>query len=181
MTDGRFSLAGQRAVVTGAGRGIGRAIVVALAEAGADVALLARTASELAETQRLGAALGRRAIAVPVDVGAGASIRDAAAEVLAFFDGTADLPVNTAGTSGRQSLLEMTEAEWDCVLDVNFKGTFLCTQAFAAPMFAQRRGKIVNIASTFGFVGHPNRASYAASKGGVVQLTRQLVDDDLSR
>lgn len=174
MTDGRFDLAGQRAVVTGAGRGIGKAIALALAESGADLALLARTASELAETQRAVEGLGRRAIAVTVDVGNGASIRSAAAQALDFFGGTADILINNAGTVGRQSILEMTEDEWDRVLDVNLKGTFLCTQAFAAPMIAQGRGKIVNIASTFGFVGHPNRASYAASKGGIVQLTRQM-------
>jgi NAD(P)-dependent dehydrogenase (short-subunit alcohol dehydrogenase family) len=68
----------------------------------------------------------------------------------------------------------MTEDEWDRVLDVNLKGLFFTTQAFTAPMIAQGRGKIVNIASTFGFVGHPNRSSYAASKGGIVQLTRQM-------
>jgi 2-deoxy-D-gluconate 3-dehydrogenase len=68
----------------------------------------------------------------------------------------------------------LTEDEWDRVIDTNLKGTFLCTQAFVPPMIAQGRGRIVNVASTFGMVGHPHRASYAASKGGVVQLTRQL-------
>ena len=174
MTSGRFGLDGQRAVVTGAGRGIGKAIALALAEAGADVALLARSADELAATRGAVEALGRRAIVLPTDVGDGASLRDAPGRALDFFGGGVDILVNNAGIAGRQSLLEMTEEEWDRVFDVNLKGTFFCTQAFAAPMIAQGRGKIINIASTFAFVGHPNRASYAASKGGVVQLTRQL-------
>ena len=171
---GRFDLTGQRAVVTGAGRGIGKAIALALAEAGADVALLARTPSELATTQGLIEERGRRAIALPTDVGDGAQIRRAAERALDFFGGGVDILVNNAGTVGRQSILEMTEDEWDVVLDVNLKGTFLCTQAFAPPMIAQGRGKIINLASTFGMVGHPNRASYAASKGGIIQLTRQM-------
>ena len=169
-----FELTGQVAVVTGAGRGIGRAIALALAEAGADVALLARTGDELTETRAAVEALGRRAVAALVDVSDGASVRRAAAEVLAFFAGRVDILVNNAGVAGRMSIIDLTEEEWDRVLDTNLKGTFLCTQAFVPPMIARGRGRIVNIASTFGMVGHPDRAAYAASKGGIVQLTRQL-------
>jgi len=169
-----FELTGQIAVVTGAGRGIGKAIALALAEAGADVALLARTGDELAETRAAVTALGRRAVAVLVDVSDGASVRRAAGEVLAFFDGRIDILVNNAGQVGRMSIIDQTEEDWDRVLGTNLKGTFLCTQAFVPPMIAQGRGRIVNIASTFGMVGHPDRAAYAASKGGIIQLTRQL-------
>ena len=170
----RRRFAGKVAVVTGAGRGIGKAIALALAESGADVALISRTASELAVTREAVEAKGRRALAVTADIGDGAAVRRAASEILAYFDGRLDILVNNAGVVGRQSILDMTEDEWDRVLDINLKGTFFTTQAFVPPMIAQRRGKIINLASTFGFVGHPDRASYAASKGAIVQLTRQM-------
>ena len=169
-----FDLTGQIAVVTGAGRGIGKAIALALAESGADLGLLDRTTAELAETQAAVAAFGRRAVLAAVDVSDGGSVRRAADEILAAYDGRVDILVNNAGIAGRQSLLETTEEEWDRILDTNLKGTFLCAQAFAPPMIAQGRGRIVNLGSTFGLVGHPNRAAYAASKGGILQLTRQL-------
>jgi 2-deoxy-D-gluconate 3-dehydrogenase len=108
------------------------------------------------------------------DVSDGASVRQGASAVLAAFAGRVDILVNNAGTVGRSSIVSMPEEEWDRVLGTNLKGTLLCTQAFAPPMIAQGRGRIVNIASTFGMVGHPDRAAYAASKGGIVQLTRQF-------
>ena len=169
-----FDLTGQIAVVTGAGRGIGKAIALALAESGADLALLDRTTGELGETRAAVEAFGRRAVVAAVDVSDGTSIRRAASEVLAAFDGRADILVNNAGIAGRQSILETTEEEWDRVIDTNLRGTFLCTQAFVPPMIARGHGRIVNLGSTFGLVGHPNRAAYAASKGGIMQLTRQF-------
>lgn len=169
-----FDLSGQVAVVTGAGRGIGRAIALALAESGADLGLLDRTTEALAETQAAVAAFGRRAVAAAADVSDGASVRRAADDLLAAYDGRVEILVNNAGIAGRQSILETTEEEWDRVLATNLKGTFLCTQAFVPPMIAQRNGRIINLGSTFGLVGHPNRAAYAASKGGIIQLTRQF-------
>src|SRR3954447_5795877 len=103
MAGARFSLEGQAAVVTGAGRGIGKAIALALAESGADVALLDRTVAELAETHSAVEALGRRALAVAADVSDVATVRRAATEILAFFDGHLDILVNNAGVVGRQS------------------------------------------------------------------------------
>ena len=169
-----FELTGQVAVVTGAGRGIGKAIALALAASGADLGLLDRTTGELSETRSAVEAFGRRAVVAAVDVSDGTSIRRAASEVLTAFDGRADILVNNAGIAGRQSILETTEEEWDRVIDTNLRGTFLCTQAFVPPMIAQGHGRIVNLGSTFGLVGHPNRAAYAASKGGIMQLTRQF-------
>ena len=174
MVTSPFDLTGQIAVVTGAGRGIGKAIALALAESGADLGLLDRTTEQLAETGVAVAAFGRRAVVAAVDVSDGASIRRAASEVLTAFAGRADILVNNAGIAGRQSILETTEEEWDRVIDTNLRGTFLCTQAFVPPMIAQGRGRIINLGSTFGLVGHPNRAAYAASKGGIIQLTRQF-------
>ena len=173
MVASPFDLTGQIAVVTGAGRGIGKAIALALAESGADLALLDRTTEQLAETRAAVAAFGRRAVVAAVDVSVGVSIRRAASEVLAAFAGRADILVNNAGIAGRQSILETTEEDWDRVIDTNLRGTFLCTQAFVPPMIAQGRGRIINLGSTFGLVGHPHRAAYAASKGGIIQLTRQ--------
>ena len=169
-----FELTGQVAVVTGAARGIGKAIALALAEAGADLALLDLTVEALAETQAAVEAFGRRAFVTAADVSDRASVGRAADAVLAFFGGQTDILVNNAGQVGRMSILDQTEEDWDRVLGTNLKGTFFCTQAFVPPMIAQQRGRIVNLGSTFGVVGHPDRAAYAASKGGIIQLTRQL-------
>jgi gluconate 5-dehydrogenase len=170
----RFGLDGQTAVVTGAGRGIGRAVALALAESGADVVLWSRTMDELAAVRDEIECLGRRALAQAVDVSDRAGVRRGAAQALERFGGRIDILVNNAGVANRDPLEDLTEEDWDRVIDVNLKGTFLCVQAFAPAMVERGRGKIVNLASTFGFVGYPNRAAYAASKGGIVQLTRQL-------
>ena len=174
MAAARFDLTGRRAVVTGAARGIGRAIALALAESGADVALLDRLPAEVEATANEVRALGRRALALTTDVSDGATVGATAADVLAFFAGRVDILVNNAGVVSRQSILDATEAEWDHVMDVNLKGTFVCTQAFTPAMIAGGGGKVVNLGSTFGVVGNPDRAAYAASKGGIIQLTRQM-------
>ncbi len=169
-----FRLDGQTAVVTGAGRGIGRAIALALAESGADVVLMSRTAGELETLRGEIEALGRRALALSVDVSEAASVRAGAEEALARFDGRVDILVNNAGVANRNPVVDLPEEDWDRVLDINLKGTYLCIKAFVPQMIERRRGKIVNIASAFSVVGYPNRAAYAASKGGIAQLTRQL-------
>ncbi len=174
MTGGPFSLAGQAAIVTGAGRGIGRATALALATLGADVALLSRTGAELATVRDEIAALGRRAVPLVADVADGPSVRAALDEALAAFEGRIDILVNNAGGGGRVGIAELTEEEWDRIVAVNLKGAFLCVRAVAPTMIARGRGRIVNLTSIFGVVGYPNRAAYAAAKGGLVQLTRQL-------
>ena len=174
MAAGRFNLDGRTAVVTGAGRGIGKAIALALAEVGADVALLSRTITELEAVRGEIDALGRRALALAVDVRDAASVAEGAREVLAHFDGRVDILVNNAGVANRDRVVDLSEDDWDRVIDVNLKGTYLCTKAFAPQMIERGRGKIVNVASAFSVVGDPNRSAYAASKGGVAQLTRQL-------
>ena len=168
-----FSLDGRTAVVTGAGRGIGRAIALALAEAGAAVALMARTAAEVEAVRDEIMTLGQRALALAVDVADSASVRRGAAEALAGL-GRVDILINNAGVANRSPITELEEADWDRVIEVNVKGIYRCVKAFAPQMITRGQGKIVNVASTFGIVGHPNRAAYAASKGAVVQLTRQL-------
>ncbi len=169
-----FRLTGQVAVVTGSGRGIGRATALALAEAGATVMLLSRTASELEAVRDEIVAAGGRAIPVVADVTDSESVRAATEAVLAASGGRVDILVNNAGGGGRFALADLTEENWDRIVDANLKSTFLCTRAFVPQMLAQGRGKIVNLASIYGVVGYPERVAYAAAKGGIVQMTRQL-------
>jgi len=170
-----FRLDGQRAVVTGAGSGLGRAIAVGLAAAGADVAATELPGKEAAAAQTVRAieALGRRGLALPLDVTDLRSIQEMAARAEAEL-GPVDILVNNAGINIRKPALEVMEEDWDRVLDVNLKGVFFCSQAVGRQMVARRRGAIVNVASINGVVGYYERAAYCASKAGVVNLTRVL-------
>lgn len=168
-----FDLSGQVALVTGASKGLGRAMAVGLARAGADLALCARDLDGLAETRGAVEALGRRAEIFPLDVLDAASVRRAVAEALAAY-GRIDVLVNNAGVNVRKPALELSEEEWDRVLDTNLKGYFLVAREVGAHMVARGRGKVVNVSSIFGAVGMNNQLAYAASKGGVVQLTKVL-------
>lgn len=166
-------LKGKVALVTGAGRGIGRAIALGYAGEGADLVLTARTARDVQETARQVQALGRRALPLALDV---CSTQDAATAVLqclAAF-GRLDILVNNAGTTVVGPTVDLAEAEWDQVMDTNLKGTFLMSQAAARVMLPAGAGVIINIGSICSVVGLPGRAAYCASKGGVVLLTRAL-------
>jgi 2-deoxy-D-gluconate 3-dehydrogenase len=168
-----FRLDGRIALVTGAGRGLGRAAALGLARAGADVALASRNATELAETGRAVEALGRRSLVVPTDVTDEAQVDDLAEAVLSTFS-RIDVLVNASGTALVKPLLETEASEWRRVLDTNLTGTYLCCRALGAHMVAQHSGRVVNIASVDGLKGSANVAAYSASKGGVVALTRAL-------
>jgi 3-oxoacyl-[acyl-carrier protein] reductase len=159
------------AVVTGAARGIGRAIAERLAAEGADVALCDLKEEWLAETAEAVGALGRRAECVGVDVSSGAAVDGAVASAIKAF-GRVDILVNNAGITKDTLLVRMSEEEWDAVLDVNLKGSFLFTKAVAKPMMKQRSGAIVNIASIIGLIGNAGQCNYAASKAGVIALTK---------
>jgi NAD(P)-dependent dehydrogenase (short-subunit alcohol dehydrogenase family) len=168
-----IDLGGRVAVVTGAGRGIGRAISVALAEAGADLVLAARTASQLEGTAEEVRSKGRRAMVVPTDVsdkGAVERLMTAAIETL----GGLHILVNNAATMSPGPTLELSEEQWDRVIDVNLKSVFLCTQAAGRHMVGQRYGKIVNVASTGGEIASPMNASYHASKAAVILFTKSV-------
>ena len=166
-------LDGKVAVVTGGGRGIGRGIAERFARAGADLVIVGRGADALDAAHAAIERLGRRCVAVTADVrdpGAGVRIADRA--VSAY--GRLDILVNNAGINHRTPALDVTEAEWDEVVDTNLKAVFFCAQAAARVMLAAGGGSIVNVGSTMSFVALPNRATYCASKGGVATLTKQL-------
>lgn len=169
-------LDGAIALVTGAGSGIGRALAVAMAEAGADC-VMTELPARLAELDAVAAAVsavGRRALAVPLELPNLASIDAAVAAAVREF-GRVDILVNNAGINIPRPALDVSEEDWDRVLDVNLKGTFFMSQRVARSMVASGRGgKIINVASQNGVVGYYKRAAYCASKAGVVNLTRVL-------
>lgn len=168
-----FDLSGRKAIVTGGGRGLGRAIAVGLAQFGADVALVARTAAELDETARLVRAEGRLALTYPADVSRKSEVERVVNDVAAQWE-RIDILVNNAGVDAARPALDYAEDDWDFVLDVNLKGYFLFAQACARHMKAQGRGAIVNNSSICGEVAIKNIVAYNASKGGVNMLTRTL-------
>jgi len=165
---GAFDLSGKAAIVTGANTGIGQAVAVALAEAGADVTLAGRSpADETAERIR---ALGRGAVPIEADL---ATI----APVQRVVDETLDILVNNAGIIRRADAADFSEADWDAVIDTNLKSLFFLCQAAGRQMLAQGSGKIVNIASLLSFQGGIRVPSYAAAKSGVAGLTRALANE----
>jgi 2-deoxy-D-gluconate 3-dehydrogenase len=175
-----FRLDGQVAFVVGASRGIGQSCAIGLASAGADVALAARDTARLAATAEAVADAGRQHSTHVVDVRDVASIEEVVREVLDRH-GRIDVLVYASGTNVQQAALDVTEAAWDTVVDTNLKGAFFTCQAVGRAMVERGSGRIVNIASTFSVVGFPNRASYAASKGGLVQLTKVLALEWISK
>jgi 2-deoxy-D-gluconate 3-dehydrogenase len=168
----QFSLEGQVAVVTGANTGIGQGIAVALAEAGADVVAVGRSAAD--ETGERVKALGRRFAQVSADLGDVKVVERVAEEAFAAF-GRVDLLVNNAGIIRRADSLDFTEEDWDAVMDVNLKSVFFLTQQIARRwVSADRGGKVINIASMLSFQGGIRVPSYTASKSGVAGLTKLL-------
>jgi 3-hydroxybutyrate dehydrogenase len=161
------------ALVTGGGRGIGKAIALRFAGAGIDVAVAARSRSEIDAVASLVADLGRRAFAVQLDVSDPGDVRRAFAEVRNSF-GTVDILVNNAGIA-RSALLWRTDDElWRSIVDTNLSGTFYCMREALPGMLERQWGRIVNVASVAGKVGSPYISSYTASKHGVVGLTRSV-------
>ena len=173
-------LASQVAIVTGGARGIGREIALALAREGADVALFDVNPDQLAATAAELAALGRRAEGIIVDVTDGKQVDEGVAKVLDKL-GRIDILINNAGITKDGLLIRMDDAQWDRVLNINLKGTFLCTRAVAKHMLKARRGRIVSIASIVGLIGNPGQANYAASKAGIIGLTKAVAKELASR
>ncbi len=165
--------AGKRALITGAGRGIGRAIALAFAEQGCDIAAAARTESELAETVALAQQRGRRAAAYPCDVADPDQVAAMAQAALSDF-GAIDILVNNAGYACFKPFMELTLEEWRRTLDVNMTGIFLCCRALLPHMIARRSGCIINISSVSGLRPIMHQSAYCASKHGVNGLSVTL-------
>jgi 2-deoxy-D-gluconate 3-dehydrogenase len=175
-----FKLDGKVALVTGAGRGLGQAMAIALAEAGADVAGLGTTS--LDETASQVKALGRRFLPLKVDLleAHTEGMTEVVAQVVAGL-GSLDILVNNAGTIRRAPVLEFSEKDWDDVMQVNLKSTFLLSQAAGRVMAARGTGKIINIASMLSFQGGIRVASYTASKSGMAGITRLMANELASK
>ena len=173
-------LENQIAVVTGAGRGIGRAIALKFADQGADIAAVDLKTDFVQETVEEVRKLGRKAWAVAANVSEAASV-EAAVEQILKEAGRVDILVNNAGITKDGLLMRMSEADWDAVLDINLKGTFLFTKAFSRAFVKQRSGRIVNIASVIGLIGNAGQCNYAASKAGVIGFTKSVARELASR
>ncbi len=173
-------LANQIAVVTGAGRGIGRAIALKFAAEGADVACVSRTQENSEKVAGEIRALGRKAWAHAVDVADAAAVSAAAGKILADCS-RVDILVNNAGVTRDDLLMRMSEADWDAVLDTNLKGAFLFTKAFSRSLLKQRSGRIINVASVIGLIGNAGQCNYAASKAGLIGLTKSVAREMASR
>jgi 3-oxoacyl-[acyl-carrier protein] reductase len=173
-------LANQIAVVTGAGRGIGQAISLKLAGAGADVVCVDLKTEFCDETVQRVQALGRKAWSFAGNVADATGVEAVAEQILAAA-GRVDILVNNAGITRDTLLMRMSEADWDAVLDINLKGTFLVTKAFTRAFLKQRAGRIINIASVIGLIGNAGQCNYAASKAGVIGFTKSVAREVASR
>ncbi len=173
-----MQLENQVAFITGARRGIGRAIALKFAQNGADCVLLARTAPEELATEIR--ALGRRAAALAVDVADAEAVEKAVKEVAKEF-GRIDILVNNAGINDDGLLIRMKLEQWQRVLDVNLSGAFYATKAVARPMLKQESGRIINITSVIGQMGNAGQANYAASKAGLIGFTKSVAKELGSR
>jgi 3-oxoacyl-[acyl-carrier protein] reductase len=176
----KIDLSGRRAVVTGASRGIGRAIATRLAEAGAAVVTVATSAENAQAVARQIVERGGVAHGFACDVSDAASVAALAESAIAALGGV-DILVNNAGVTRDGLVMRMSEEDWDRVLDTNLKGAFHVVKAFAKPLLRSKHGRIVNVASVVGLAGNAGQANYAASKGGLVAFTKSLAKELGSR
>lgn len=177
MTNEAFSLQGKNAVVTGAGTGIGRAISLAFADAGAQVACIDLNEKAAAETASLIRTGGRHAIVVRCDVSSEGDVIAAAAKVVAAFPAIHVLVNGAAGHDPNGTVLELSLSDWNRVMAVNVGGAFLMSRAFLPAMIAAGGGSIIHIASQMGSVAAPRRAVYCTSKGALIQFARAMATD----
>lgn len=176
-----WDLSGKAALVTGASRGIGRAIAIGLAEAGADVAVnYSGSEAAAAETVQAIEALGRKAIMIKANVGKAAEFDEMTAKTLEAF-GKLDILVNNAGITRDNLIMRMKEEDFDEVIETNLKGVFNGLKAVTRPMMKQRSGRIINISSVVGVLGNAGQANYVAAKAGVIGLTKSAAKELASR
>jgi len=167
-------------LITGGARGIGRAITLLFAQEGADVVIIDVNLQEAEKAAGEIAALGRKSLALQVNVTDYRKVEEAVNKILDKFT-KVDILVNNAGITKDNLLLRMSEAEWDAVLNVNLKGSFNCIKAASRAMIKQRSGRIINIASIIGIIGNAGQANYAASKAGIIALTKTAAKELASR
>jgi 3-oxoacyl-[acyl-carrier protein] reductase len=177
-----FDLTGKVALVTGGGRGLGRAIALAFARQGADLAVNYRGDTEAAEAV-VGEirGMGRQAIAVQGDTSQGRDACEAIVKAAIDEFGTVDILVNNAGITRDNLLMRMDADDWDAVIDTNLSGPFWMTRAIARPMLKARSGRIINMSSAAGRMGNPGQANYAAAKAGLIGLTKTTARELASR
>jgi 3-oxoacyl-[acyl-carrier protein] reductase len=173
-------LAGKKALITGAARGIGRAIAEKFAAEGADLALCDLNKDWLADTSKAVTDMGRKAACFAVDVSKASEVQAAVEGALVSL-GKIDILVNNAGITKDGFLIRMAEADWDAVLAVNLKGTFLFSKTVAKSMMKQKSGVMVNVASVIGLMGNAGQCNYAASKAGVIAFTKSAARELASR
>lgn len=173
-------LQGKVAVVTGAGRGIGRAVALRFAAEGAKVVVVSRTVENSEKVAAEVRAAGVEAWAHAVDVADSAAVAVAADKILAEA-GRVDILVNNAGVTRDGLLMRMSEEDWDAVVNTNLRGAFLVTRAFTRAFVKQRAGRIINIASVIGLIGNAGQCNYAASKAGLIGLTKSVARELASR
>jgi 3-oxoacyl-[acyl-carrier protein] reductase len=173
-------LASQIAVITGAGRGIGRAIALKFAAAGADIVCVSRNAGNAEKTAAEVIALGRKAWARAVDVAAPEEVAAAGEKILAET-GRIDILVNNAGVTRDGLLMRMSDKDWDTVVNTNLRGAFAFIRAFSRGFLRQRSGRIINVASVIGLIGNAGQANYAASKAGLIGMTKAVAREFASR
>ncbi len=168
------------ALVTGGARGIGREICLLFAKEGADIVIGDVNLVEAEKTAAEIKALGRKSLALHLDVTSFEKVQEAVNKILDNL-GKIDILVNNAGITKDGLMLRMQDADWDAVISVNLKGTFNCTKAVSKVMLKQKSGRIVNIASIIGIIGNPGQANYAASKAGIIALTKTTAKELASR
>ena len=173
-------LANQIAVVTGAGRGIGRAIALKFAAEGASVVCVSRTAGNAEKVAEEVRALGPKAWAQALDVADPVAVNGMAERVLAEC-GRVDVLVNNAGVTRDGLMMRMSDEDWDAVVNTNLKGAFLMTRAFSRSMLKQRSGRIINVASIIGLIGNAGQCNYASSKAGLIGFTQSAAREFASR
>jgi len=171
-----LSMEGKVALITGGGRGIGKEIALRFAKEGIDIALCDVNLEDARKTAEEIEGLGRKVIAFNTDVTNSTQVQDMIDKILDKFS-KIDILINNAGITRDNLILRMTEEEWDRVISVNLKGTFLCTKMVSKVMLKQRSGKIVNIASIIGIMGNVGQSNYAASKAGIIGLTKSVAKE----
>jgi NAD(P)-dependent dehydrogenase (short-subunit alcohol dehydrogenase family) len=168
-----MNLEGRTALVTGSGRGLGRAVALALAQAGADLVVTARTIAEIEKTANEIETMGRRALAFRADITVVDEVNEVIRQTVELF-GRINILVNSAGIMIAKPLEEMTLEEWRTIMETNLTSLFLCCKAVGPHMIAQKQGKIINLSAIEGKRGRADWVAYGASKGGVIQFTRAL-------